>query len=163
MGEGHHARQLAHEGAAVGDRHQRIFVGEPLEIADSLARLAKLAAQRVDLGHQPHDRLAQLGGELGLADAGEIEDVDRLRRRGGAVGNGPARLGLAGGAGAEGGFGIADFHNAYGARPDSAKRLQLCQKSPVAQTRRATAAMVACPDAPRTYNARLPRQGIRVG
>ena len=71
LGEGHHARQLAHEGAAVRDRHQRIFVGEPLEIVDALApRRARGEAAR-----------PRRSAHRAPADVGASSGPDRPRRR----------------------------------------------------------------------------------
>ena len=83
LGEGDHARELAHEGAPVEHRRQRIPVGQLLQVLDPPARPAQLLAQALGLGHEPVDGGAHLGREFRLRDPHDGGDVDRrLGRRG---------------------------------------------------------------------------------
>ena len=72
---GHDARQLAHEGAPVGDRQQRVLVGQLLELGDALLRRVELAAQALGFLDQRQDRGFDLGGEFRLGDAEHGGDV----------------------------------------------------------------------------------------
>src|SRR5262249_12020076 len=80
-------------------------------IADTRPRLAQLTAELIDLGEQAHDRLAQLGRELGLVDPGDGQRVDlgggfdRARRVDGA-----SRRDLAGIGRTADRLGVVDVH-----------------------------------------------------
>jgi len=58
LGKCHHARQFAQEGPPVGDRHERIFVDQPLELAQPRTRAIELSLGLVEGATQPR----QLGG-----------------------------------------------------------------------------------------------------
>ena len=58
MGERDRAGQLAYKGAPVGDRDQRILVGQAFERGDAAARLGELVAQTVAFRREPGHPLA---------------------------------------------------------------------------------------------------------
>ena len=115
VGEGDHARQLAHEGAAVGGGRQGVAVGQLLQLAQALVGRLDLAAQGFDLLHQGHDRAVDLGRHVLGRDAQDRHGVGDLARCARAVGRGRrARLvGAADGLRPARTGGVSDLHRCW--------------------------------------------------
>jgi hypothetical protein len=96
----------------VRDRHQRVLVGEPLEEPDPALGFVELAAQLLHFVHEREECLAHARRQLRLGNAGERDDLARIRRgrRAPAGGGPPRRLCRSRRRRAADRLGVADLH-----------------------------------------------------
>ena len=80
LGQGGDTRQFAYEGAAIGDRRQRVFVGQGFQIGDALSRRRDLALEPVDLGDPLHDGRLGGGRQVGVRDFRGGRGIRPVRR-----------------------------------------------------------------------------------